>query len=99
MSHNNVNVTSREQRDSAASTVVADNAYTIDKKVSTTHVHPQFPTEDYHHTTRPPSIGYTLVSAWWSLELASTAISVGFFVTYWWLLAYYDGKPQLLQLS
>ncbi|KAL3292598.1 Carboxylic ester hydrolase [Colletotrichum asianum] len=93
MSHINVNMTSHEHRDSAASTVLDDKTHTNDKTISTTHVHPQFPTEHYHHTTRPPSTGYTLVSAWWSLELASTAISVGFFATYWWLLAYYDGRP------
>ncbi|KAF4874120.1 hypothetical protein CGCSCA1_v006804 [Colletotrichum siamense] len=89
-----MHATSHEHRDSAASTVLHESAYGSDKKASVIHVHPQFPTEEYHHTTRQPSTGYKLVSAWWSLELASTAICVGFFATYWWLLEHYDDKPR-----
>ncbi|CAI0647118.1 unnamed protein product [Colletotrichum noveboracense] len=88
-----MHATSHEHRGSAASTVLHESAYGSDKKASVIHVHPQFPTEEYHHTTRQPSTGYKLVSAWWSLELASTAICVGFFATYWWLLEHYDDKP------
>lgn len=85
--------TSHEHRGSAASTVLHESAYGSDKKASVIRVHPRFPTEEYHHTTRQPSTGYKLVSALWSLDLASTAICVGFFATYWWLLEYYDDKP------
>ncbi|KAF5522310.1 hypothetical protein CGCA056_v007279 [Colletotrichum aenigma] len=88
-----MHATSHEHRGSAASTFLHESAYGSDKKASVIHVHPQFPTEEYHHTTRQPSTGYKLVSAWWSLELASTAICVGFFAKYWWLLEHYDDKP------